>query len=119
MTSETVTDRALLQKFVEQDRERGYSVSLGERVAGGRGIGAPVLRADGYCVAAILWTCPSTRFDVSRVDEFGTAVREAASKLSHSARLFGRRRLTQAANRTTVPTVISWKASGIRSATAR
>jgi IclR family acetate operon transcriptional repressor len=82
MTSETVTDRALLQKFVEQDRERGYSVSLGERVAGGRGIGAPVLRADGYCVAAILWTCPSTRFDVSRVEEFGTAVREACRKLS-------------------------------------
>jgi len=82
MTSETVTDRALLHKFVEQDRGRGYSVSLGERVAGGRGIGAPVLRADGYCVAALLWTCPSTRFDVSRVDEFGTAVREAAAKLS-------------------------------------
>jgi DNA-binding IclR family transcriptional regulator len=83
MTSETVTDRALLHKFVEQDRERGYSVSLGERVAGGRGIGAPVLRADGYCVAAILWTCPSTRFDLSRVEEFGTAVREAGLKLSH------------------------------------
>jgi DNA-binding IclR family transcriptional regulator len=82
MTSETVTDRALLRKFVEQDRERGYSVSLGERVAGGRGIGAPVLRADGYCVAAILWTCPSTRFDLSRVDEFGAAVREAGLKLS-------------------------------------
>jgi IclR family acetate operon transcriptional repressor len=83
MTTETVTDRELLQKFVEQDRERGYSVSLGERVAGGRGIGAPVLRADGYCVAAILWTCPSTRFDLTRIDEFGTAVREAALRLSH------------------------------------
>jgi len=83
MTSETITDRELLQKFVEQDRERGYSISLGERVAGGRGIGAPVLRADGYCVAAILWTCPSTRFDLTRIDEFGNAVREAGLKLSH------------------------------------
>ncbi len=83
ITSETITDRTLLQKFVEQDRQRGYSVSLGERVGGGRGIGAPVLRADGYCVAAILWTCPSTRFDLSRVDEFGAAVCEASRKLSH------------------------------------
>ena len=82
-TSETITDRALLQKFVEQDRGRGYSVSLGERVAGGRGIGAPVLRADGYCVAAILWTCPSMRFNLTRIDEFGAAVREASLKLSH------------------------------------
>ncbi|OAN42168.1 IclR family transcriptional regulator [Mycolicibacterium iranicum] len=82
MTTETITDRELLRKFVEQDRERGYSVSLGERVAGGRGIGAPVRRADGYCVAAILWTCPSTRFDVTRIEEFGTAVREAGRNLS-------------------------------------
>ena len=42
-----------------------------------------MLRADGYCVAAILWTCPSTRFDLTRVEEFGAAVREAALKLSH------------------------------------
>jgi len=83
MTTETVTDRELLLRFVEQDRERGYSVSLGERVAGGRGIGAPVKRADGYCLAAILWTCPSTRFDITRIDEFGTAVRDAAGRLSH------------------------------------
>lgn len=82
MTTETVTDRELLHKFVQQDRERGYSVSLGERVAGGRGIGAPVRRADGYCVAAVLWTCPSTRFDVTRIDEFGTAVRDASRNLS-------------------------------------
>ncbi len=82
MTPDTVIDRTQLQRFVEQDRERGYSVSLGERVAGGRGIGAPVYRADGYCVAAILWTCPSTRFDESKTAEFGTAVREASLRLS-------------------------------------
>jgi DNA-binding IclR family transcriptional regulator len=82
MTPDTVIERSQLERFVEQDRERGYSVSLGERVAGGRGIGAPVYRADGYCVAAILWTCPSTRFDANRVGEFGTAVREASLELS-------------------------------------
>ena len=83
MTSETVTDRELLRRFVEQDRERGYSVSLGERVAGGRGIGAPVLRADGYCVAAILWTCPSTRFDLTST----VAIASASLRFSESVTL--------------------------------
>ena len=82
MTPDTVIDREHLQRFVLQDRERGYSVSLGERVTGGRGIGSPVFRADGYCVAAILWTCPSTRFDERRTAEFGAAVRAASLQLS-------------------------------------
>jgi DNA-binding IclR family transcriptional regulator len=82
LTPDTVIDRDQLKRFVEQDRTRGYSVSLGERVTGGRGIGSPVFRADGYCVAAILWTCPSTRFDESRIPDFGAAVREASLKLS-------------------------------------
>lgn len=82
VTPQTVTDRAILERLVAEDRSRSYSVSVGERVAGGNGVASPVFRADGDCVAAILWTCPSSRFDPTRVPEFGEAVRDAAMELS-------------------------------------
>lgn len=82
ITQQTVTNRSRLEKLVEEDRAHGYSVSDGERVAGGHGVGSPVFRADGYCVGAILWTCPSSRFNESRVAEFGEAVRASSLELS-------------------------------------
>lgn len=82
VTPQTVTDRAILVNLVDEDRRRGYSVSVGERVAGGHGVASPVFRADGDCVAAILWTCPSSRFDPTRVPQFGEAVARAAAELS-------------------------------------
>ena len=82
VTQQTVIDRSHLLRLAETDRKLGYSVSDGERVSGGRGVGAPVFRADGYCVAAILWTCPSSRFDEKRIPEYGAAVRNAAQALS-------------------------------------
>ncbi|MCU1439129.1 MAG: hypothetical protein JWP85_126 [Rhodoglobus sp.] len=83
VTPQTVTDRERLLALVKQDRELGYSVSDGERVAGGHGIGAPVFRADGYCVASIVWTCPSSRFEAERIPEFGAAVMAASLELSN------------------------------------
>lgn len=82
VTSQTLTDRDVLRTLVAEDRRRGYSVSAGERVPGGHGVGAPVFRADGDCVAAILWTCPSSRFDATRVQVFGVAVQAASAELS-------------------------------------
>lgn len=82
ITPETLTDRVQLQLLVEEDRALGYCVSNGERVAGGHGIGSPVFRADGCCVASIVWTCPSSRFNPDRIPEFGAAVKAASLKLS-------------------------------------
>lgn len=82
VTPQTITDRARLLRIAENDRKLGYSVSEGERVAGGHGVGAPVFRADGYCVAAMLWTCPSSRFDEERIPEYGAAILGAALELS-------------------------------------
>ncbi len=82
ITPQTLTEREVLQSLVAEDRRRGYSVSAGERVPGGHGVAAPVFRADGDCVAAVLWTCPSSRFDPTRVHQFGEAVRTASAELS-------------------------------------
>lgn len=79
---DTVTSESTLLRLVHEDRARGYSVSAGERVRGGRGIAAPVFRADGHCVGSLLWTCPQERFDRSMVPEVGAAVRAASQELS-------------------------------------
>ena len=82
ITDKTMVDRTVLASLLAQDRRRGYSVSVAERVAGGNGVAAPVFRADGDCVAAVLWTCPASRFAADRVPEFGEAVRAAAAEFS-------------------------------------
>lgn len=82
VTPGTVTNRTVLENLLAEDRDRGYSVSIGERVAGGHGIGAPLFRADGDCIGAVLWTCPSSRFDPTRVPEFGVGVLTAAADIS-------------------------------------
>ena len=82
VTPRTMTHHEQLARSVEKDRAQGYSVSDGERVVGGHGVASPIFRADGYCVGAILWTCPASRFDESRVPEFGEAVRASAAELS-------------------------------------
>jgi IclR family acetate operon transcriptional repressor len=82
LTLDTVTDREVLERLIDHDRELGYAVSIGERVSGGHGIASPIFRADGDCVGAILWTCPTSRFDPTRVPEFGAAGRESAAEIS-------------------------------------
>jgi len=82
ITSHTITDGRTLKLLVHEDRLRGYSKSDGETFAGGHGIGAPVFRADGQCVAAILITTPSSRYDPERVSTMGIAARDASVKLS-------------------------------------
>ena len=81
-TGETVTSPESIRTMADEDRARGYAVSLGERTEGGRGIAAPLFRADGECLGALLWTCPQVRFDTDQVPEVAEAVRSASRELS-------------------------------------
>lgn len=81
-TGETVTSPEAIRTMADDDRARGYAVSLGERTEGGRGIAAPLFRADGECLGALLWTCPQVRFDPDQVPEVADAVLAASRKLS-------------------------------------
>lgn len=82
VTSRTITDPAELRQKVTEDRERGYSVSVGERVVGGMAIGAPFFEGDGTCGGSIVFTCPLERYDPSRTEEIAAAVVAAARELS-------------------------------------
>jgi IclR family acetate operon transcriptional repressor len=81
-TSDTVTSPEAIRRMVDEDRARGYTVSFGERTEGGRGVAAPLFRADGECLGALMWTCPQVRFDPEQVPEVAAAVRAASRELS-------------------------------------
>lgn len=82
VTEHTVTDRDLLRRLVEEDRARGYSVSLGERSAGGAGVAAPFFAAAGRCAGSLVITMPMMRLDRRRIPVYGQAVMAAANALS-------------------------------------
>lgn len=82
VTDRTVTDQTKVRELADQDREHGYAVSFGERVVGGIGVAAPFFRADGFCLGAVLWTCPAARRSDEAISEAQDAVVDAARRLS-------------------------------------
>lgn len=82
VTERTVTEPDELLRLAEQDRVRGWSVSIGERVVGGSAIASPYFAADGSCRGALLLAIPSERLDEERIPELGRAVSAAARELS-------------------------------------
>lgn len=82
LTGHTLTDRDALHRVVEEDRRRGYSLSVGERIVGGAAVAAPYFVASGGCRGSIVYTCPDVRFDIVRVGEIAEAVVAAARALS-------------------------------------
>ncbi len=91
-TPTTVCGRDELEAQLHEDRIRGFTVSDGERVEGGRGIAAPVFGADGTCVGAVLLTWPSSRFREELVDENGAIAVSAAGDISRRLGNVGDRR---------------------------
>jgi DNA-binding IclR family transcriptional regulator len=83
VTPKTITDPGELRRQISEDRSRGYSMSMGERVATGCAVAAPYYRPDGTCQGSLVFTCPAERFDVRRAPEIADAVIRASGLLSH------------------------------------
>jgi DNA-binding IclR family transcriptional regulator len=82
LTDTTITDRDVLRKTVDSDRERGYSFSAGERVHGGTALAAPFFDATGMCRGSIVFTRPAQRHGDDDLDAIGAVVVAAARELS-------------------------------------
>ena len=80
LTDATITDLAVLRRELEQIRQQGFAVSMGERQADAASVAAPVFDADGP-VAVISVSGPIQRFRDS-VAEAAVAVTEATRELS-------------------------------------
>jgi DNA-binding IclR family transcriptional regulator len=82
VTPHTITDSAELRRLRDEDRRRGYTVSVAERSVGGCGLASPFFGNDGRCRGSLVMTMPHVRFELARVEEWGQAVRGAARELS-------------------------------------
>lgn len=87
LTTKTITDVKKILDMAETDAERGYTVSMGERVEGGVAVAAPYFDQSGTCIGSVVFTSPADRF--SDPDRVGAGVKTAAAALS--ARLGHRR----------------------------
>lgn len=83
ITTSTICDVERLLQLARSDGERGYSVSIEERVEGGASIAAPFFGADGRCQGSVVFTSPLTRFDRSNIERVGAEVRAGALSLSN------------------------------------
>lgn len=80
MTAQTITDPAVLRRELDQVRQQGFAISMGERQADAASVAAPVFDADGP-VAVISVSGPIERFR-DRVADTAAAVTEATRELS-------------------------------------
>jgi DNA-binding IclR family transcriptional regulator len=82
VTEWTVTDPALLRVELEEARERGYAVTMGDLEKGLNAVAAPVWASDGSVIAVIVVSGPEYRMTEERMPEVGRTVCEAAASVS-------------------------------------
>jgi len=81
-TAKTPTTLPELKTLIDQDRERGYGVSMGGYETGISTIAAPVFNERGHVVAAISISVPASRIEEAVLPELVNSVRDAAAQLT-------------------------------------
>ncbi|MDH6626056.1 DNA-binding IclR family transcriptional regulator [Streptomyces sp. LBL] len=84
-TDTTITDRTRLGAELEQTRERGYSVCVGEMERNLYGVSAPVLGSRGRPFAIVSIWGPQDRVPESRFTALGPLARAAAEEIAQTA----------------------------------
>jgi len=78
LTERTNTDRDVLRAQLEEARQRGFWISLGESVEDSAAIAAPVFGPDGAILAAVSLGAPSDRLLANRETLIAAVVKTAA-----------------------------------------
>ena len=81
-TDNTTTDAAKLQLQLEEIREQGYAVTIGESFNGALGICSPVFDSYGHVAAGIGLSCPRVRVTEADTPALIKLVKEHAQQLS-------------------------------------
>lgn len=84
-TDTTITDRTRLHAELEQARERGYSVCVGEMERNLYGVSSPVLGSRGRPFAVVSIWGPQDRVPESRFAALGPLARAAAEEIGKAA----------------------------------
>lgn len=82
ITDKTITDSAKLMKELESIRQKGFAISLSERVSGACSVSAPVFNRQNEIVASISVSAPLVRVNKSITKKFITTMTEVASQVS-------------------------------------
>jgi DNA-binding IclR family transcriptional regulator len=85
-TSETITNRAALQRDLDGVLERGYALLVDELEPGLSAVAAPVHEADGEVVAVLCVSGATLRLPRQRLDLLGRLCAEQAGELSAALR---------------------------------
>lgn len=82
VTSETIVDLDELRQELDRTRERGYSISHGQRIPGAVGIAAPILDATDEVVGDVMVTMPEGRFVAAEEKRLADCVMRCAAAIS-------------------------------------
>lgn len=91
LTSATIPDIATLTADLETIRERGYSVSYGERQEDAASVAAPIFDATGRVYGSTSVCGPISRLSERMIEEFGPLVRDTAAAISRELGYVGHR----------------------------
>ena len=83
LTPDTITDPAILRRELDQIRQQGFAVSLGERQSGAASVAAPVFNDSGEVVMVISACGPLERFR-DEIAETSALVVETTRNLSRA-----------------------------------
>ena len=84
VTPNSITSAAQFKKQIEETRARGYALSDQGFEDGVVSVAAPILGPNGSAVGAISIASPAVRADAGAIKRHGTAVKEAARRISLS-----------------------------------
>jgi len=80
-TKTTIDNRAELEEELEQIRQRGYAVAVGEVEDEVSGIAAAIIGQSGWARGALSLTIPTSRFDRAAVPDLARQLLKAAKEL--------------------------------------
>lgn len=86
ITPTTITSADDLRRNLQEVRDKGYAANFAENREGVFAVGAAGSVQRGGSAAAISISMPETRFDASRVDEWGELARETSARIDVSLR---------------------------------
>lgn len=89
VTDRTITDLAQIRSDLQEIRKRGYATSVGRRIIGGAGVGAPLYGPDGRIFGGVVLALPEQRFLQYDADELGRTVAAAAAAISAQVQMGG------------------------------
>ena len=84
LTAKTTTNLKILKQEFDLIRERGYSISEGERVEGVSCVAAPIFDATEKIIGAITISGPTTRFSSQKKQEYAELVIQATGNISQA-----------------------------------